>query len=256
MLHPHSLLWHYLWVGPDLLLLCLAFMSWHRGLHRLFPAFFFYLVFEAIYGLALWTLDVTPAVSNDVYWRSDIVGLAIESLVKIAVFRELFSELARQRPDANRIGRFVAVCALLILATLAVMSANHAPILHYRLVSYADILEQTIYLLEAGFLLFMFLFAASLRLTWERRNFGIALGLSVSSCVGLGAFAIFSNISFFKQGNLLNFVIMGSYHACVLIWTYYLLSTKSGKRNCAATSRSSHSEVEEQVVIGQALRNF
>jgi hypothetical protein len=37
MLYPHSLLWHYLWVGLDVLLLVLALVTWRQLGHELQP---------------------------------------------------------------------------------------------------------------------------------------------------------------------------------------------------------------------------
>jgi hypothetical protein len=45
MLYRHSLLWHYLWVGPQVLQLVLAALLWRRGFHKQFPFFFTYLVY-------------------------------------------------------------------------------------------------------------------------------------------------------------------------------------------------------------------
>jgi hypothetical protein len=241
MLYPHSLLWHYLWLGPGFLLLGLALLSWRRGLHRIVPAFFSYLIFEAIYALTLWALDVSPAVSNDTYWRSDITALSIESLVKLAVIREIFSHLVRQRPAIAKQGTLLITCAGICLVALAVVAAVHAPIAPYAILSYSWILEQTIYLIETGLLLFIFIFAAYFHLAWDRMLFGIALGLSISACVGLGVFAICANGIFFERRYLLDFLTGGVYHACVLLWFYFLLSPTWPnvlRENCSDTVTS------------------
>ena len=49
MLQAHSLLWDYLWVGPNVFLLVLAIFIWRRGLWRQFPAF---LAFAIVLNLA------------------------------------------------------------------------------------------------------------------------------------------------------------------------------------------------------------
>jgi hypothetical protein len=70
------------------------------------------------------------------------------------------------------------------------------------------VLEQAIYLVEAGLLLFIYLFAAHYHLIWGRQQHGIALGLSISACVGLGAFATFANRVFFEQRYYLDFLFI------------------------------------------------
>ena len=99
MLHPHSLLWHYLWVGTDVLLLVLALLTWHRQLNKLFPAFFAYLVFETLQGLMLYAMDLAPQVSAKLYWCTDSTCVVVEMIVKLAAIWELFSRsLALRRP--------------------------------------------------------------------------------------------------------------------------------------------------------------
>jgi hypothetical protein len=224
MLQPHSFLWHYLWVASGVLLAILAILTWRRGLHKVFPAFFVYLVFEPILGLTLYVMDVLPLVSAHAYWSVAIAGLLIEVPIKLAVIWEIFSHLVRPKPAVAAIGRRRIVCTGVGLMIFALAAAMHAPIASFAIISYSWILGQSIYLVEAGILLFIFLFAASFQLAWDRRFFGIALGLSLSACVGLGIFAICANGILFEKRYLLDFLEMGSYHFCVLIWFYFLLS--------------------------------
>jgi hypothetical protein len=225
MFQPHSLLWHYLWVGPCVLLAVLAVLSSRRGLRQLSPAFFSYLVFEAIQGLTLYAMDLSPWVSDNAYWRAAIAGAVIELFVKLAVIWELFSHLVAPRPSVGKTGRPTIMCVGVSLAVLAAWAASHAHIAKYAILSYFQILNQGIYMVEAGLLLFIFLFAAYHHLMWGKSDFGIALGLSISACVGLGVFATHANGAFLKARYLLDFVDGGTYHMCVLIWFYYLLGS-------------------------------
>ncbi len=73
--------------------------------------------------------------------------------------------------------------------------------------------------------MFIFLLSFYFRLSLSRQIFGIALGLSVSACVHLAAWAIIANGGSYpiQQRYQLDFFSMATYHACVLIWFYYLL---------------------------------
>ncbi len=224
MLQPHSFLWHYLWVASDILLAILAILTWRRRLHNGFPAFFVYLVFESILELTLYGMDVVPGVSAHSFWSVAIAGLLIEALIKLAIIWEIFASLVRQEPAVAEIGRRRIVSTGVGLLIFACVAAMRAPIGVFPIISYSWILGQSIYLVEAGILLFIFLFAASFQLTWNKQFFGIALGLSLSACVGLGIFAICANGIFFEKRYLLDFLEMGTYHICVLIWFYFLLS--------------------------------
>lgn len=94
----------------------------------------------------------------------------------------------------------------------------------FGIVSGAHLLEQTIYLIEAGLLAFIFVLASYFRLRLARPLFGIALGLSISACVHLATWAIIANGGWANSTRArLDFLNMATYHACVLIWFYYLL---------------------------------
>ncbi len=171
MLQAHSLLWHYLWVAPNVLLLILAALIWRRELRKQFPVFLIFTVVIAIEQLVVYAADVIPAVSGPTFWRLFWAGLLVE----------------------------------------------------FTVISHAHILDQTIYLIECGLLLFIFLFAAYFKLGWNNASFGIALGLGISACVHLATWAVMANGGMMDKRHLLDFLNMATYHICVLIWFYYLL---------------------------------
>ena len=96
-----------------------------------------------------------------------------------------------------------------------------------RLLSGYHLLEQTVFVIELGLVVFLFLFAAYFHLSWDRLSFGILLGLGVSACVHLATWAVVANASPSDHTRtLLEFLNMAVYHLCVLIWLYYLLVPK------------------------------
>jgi len=105
MLQPHSLLWHYLWLGPQVLQAVLAAFLWRRGMHKLFPFFLAYLTFGAIEQFTLYGMDVLPSVSTEAFWRAFWAGAIIEGAIKFGVIGELFFHLLRSRPAIAKLGR-------------------------------------------------------------------------------------------------------------------------------------------------------
>jgi hypothetical protein len=224
MLQPHSVLWHYLWVGPHVLQALLAVLLWRRGFHRRFPVFFAYIIYEASEELTLWVLDVLPGISPRAWWLTFCAGAVLEGLLKFAFALEVFRHLLLSRPTVAKLGKRLIGCSGIALATLAAWAAAHAPIAReFPLGSYAHMLGQTMYLVQSGLLVFIFLFAAHFHLTWNRRDFGVALGASISVCVHLATWAVYANVAWFEKEYLLDFLNMTAYHVCVLIWFYYLL---------------------------------
>jgi hypothetical protein len=106
-----------------------------------------------------------------------------------------------------------------------VLAAAYAPIDNPQsvIISRAHVLEQTFYIVQSGLVLFLFLFAAHFKLTWDSRAFGIALGFAVLVCEHMAAWAVTASGALIDKRHLLDLLNMATYHVCVLIWFYYLL---------------------------------
>lgn len=225
MLQAHSILWHYLWVAPNALLFLLAVLVWRRRLHKVFPIFFAFALIGSLAQLCVYAADVIPSVPAEAFWRVFWTGLLVEALLKFSLIGEIFAHVFGPYPSVARLGRLlirgVGVALVLSAAVAAAYAERDSP---YWIIAGAHILEQTIYLVECGLLLFIFLFSAYFRLSSSRPVFGIALGLGISSCVHLANWAIAANGGLHaSQRSALDFLNMATYHACVLIWFYYLL---------------------------------
>src|SRR5579862_2495015 len=225
MLQAHSLLWHYLWVAPNIFLLVLAAVLWRRGAARQLPAFFAYLILGGIGQLLLYAADMVRFVSGNAYWIIDYVDLALEAALKLLLIGEIFALVFGAYASLAQLGKALlrGVGAVLLLA--GVLAAAYAPQSDSVAIVYrANLLEQTTYIVECGVLVTIFLFAAYFHLEWPRKVFGIALGLSFSACVHLATWAMIDNGGLSHSTRvLLVFVNMAAFHVCVLLWFYYLL---------------------------------
>jgi hypothetical protein len=225
MLYPHSLLWHYLWVGPHVLQLMLAILLWRRGFPKQFPAFFAYLVCGAAEELTLWTMDVLPLswVGIVAYWRTAYAGGVIEGLLTLAVVREVFFHLVRAHPARVRLGKRLLILTGAVLVLLAALAAARAAVPPGQplLIVHVYSLFLGLYMVLSGLILFLFLFASYHGLAWDRRAFGVALGFGIDWCEHTAAFAL---IASGLRDTRLDFLNMATYHFCVLIWIYFLLS--------------------------------
>ena len=226
MLQAHSILWHYLWLAPHALQLALAVFMISRGLHKLFPVFLTYLLFEALEEFTLYTMDILPSVPWQTFWRTFCIGMVIEGLLKFAIVGELFSQLVRSWPVVAMLGNRLVSIIGAVLVLLATAAAAYAPIDNpqYAIISRAHILEQTLYIIQCGLILFLFLFGAYFHLSWNRQAFGILLGFGILASEHMGSWALTANGFLFERRHLLDFLNMATYHACVVIWSYYLLS--------------------------------
>lgn len=226
MLQAHSLLWHYLWLAPNAGLLVLAVLLWRRQLHRKIPAFFAFCLVSAVGQLALYFADVLPSVKPEVFWQIDWIDLIIEGLLKFLVIAEIFAQIFGQYSSLARIGKSLIRAVAVIFVLGATFAAAYAPRDGaFAIVSGANFLEQTIYIIESGVILFIFLFSAYFHLSWNRISLGIALGLGISACVHLAVWGVLVNAGLPDSArNGLIIVKMSAYHFCVLLLFYYLLT--------------------------------
>jgi hypothetical protein len=224
MLQAHSPLWHYLWVAPNLYLLVLAWIVWQRGIHKARPAFFFFCVLIPAAQLILFAADELPSVTPTGFWHFLWSGLVVEALVKFVLIGELFVHIFSKYLSVAKLGkvliRSTGVVLILFAAITAAVSSgpNSNPI-----VSGPHILERSIYIIESGLLLFIFLFSYYFRLTSDSTSLGICLGLAFSSCVHLGTWAFAANYIPNQTSVFLDLLNMAAYHLAVLIWYYYVL---------------------------------
>jgi len=225
MLQAHSLLWNYLWIAPNVFFLILAALIWKRGQARQIACFLAFAILSSLGELVIFAADVAPSVSAEKFWSIDWVCLLIESFLKFLVIGEIFSRVFRPYPSISRLGRLlisgIGAALVLLAGTLAAFAQGDST---KWLISGAHLLEQTVFIIECGLIVFLFLFAGYFHLAWDRVSFGITLGLGISACEHLATWAIISNANPSAHARtLFAFLNMATYHLCVLIWFYYLL---------------------------------
>jgi hypothetical protein len=225
MLQAHSFLWNYLWVAPNILLLVLALFVWKRGLAAQLPAFLAFALVTPVAGLATFGGDVLPSVSPMNFWRLEWASLLADSVLKFIVVGEVFSRVLSHYPSISRLGRTVvsgAGAVFVLLATLsAALARGDSPV---PMISAFHLVAQTVFLVELGVIVIIFLFAAYFGLPWDRLSFGVLFGFGISASLYLAAWAIVANADPSPHGRtLLDMFEMATYHLSVLIWCYYLL---------------------------------
>ena len=224
MFQPHSYLWHYLWVAPNLLLAVLAVLLWRRGIHKQFRGFVVYAGFQAVQWAVLYPIDLIPSIPAENFWRVLWFSLLIQSLIVFVLISEIFADVFGSYPALAKFGKYLIRGGGAILILVATVVAARAPIDNtFWLVPASHILEEAVNVVSCGLICILFLSAAYFRLTWKHEVFGIALGLGISACVHLATWAVMANGGLADKRNLLDMVNLATYHACVLIWCYYLL---------------------------------
>lgn len=224
MLQAHSWLWHYLWVAPNALLVALAAILWTRGLQKTYPALIAFFTVASIEQLVVYACDVLPFVAAETFWRALAVGAVLDAIFKFILIGELFSRIFGSYPSIAGLGAILIRCVGVLLILVAALAAAFSRTANAHLiVAGPHLLEQAVYVVESGLLVFIFLFIGYFNLRPDRTTMGICIGLALSSCVQLATWALATGNSSQQMSVRLDFVRMATYHLCVLIWCYYLL---------------------------------
>jgi len=234
-MYPHSWLWYYLWLAPHTLLAVLAVVMVRRRLAREFPAFFAYVVCQVLQTATLFSLDYAAwsgfaSVSPYRYWEVYWAFLFLSIGLRFAVIYEIFACVLRGYPGLWELSRrlFRWGAALLVLTAIAISA--YAPISDpHRFLTGVHAVNRAVSLVQIGQLLFLFLFSSYFRVSWRNYGYGIALGLGIFSSVDLATSAIRASLGPVPGNYVFDFITMGTYHCCVLLWLAYLLAPEPSR---------------------------
>lgn len=225
MFQPHSFVWHYLWVAPNLLLAVLAGILWQRGLHRGLRSFFVYACFQAFQWGLLYPIDLVPSVSPLIFWWTYWLTSLAQSIIVFVLVSDIFANVFGSYAALARFGKLLIRWAGAFLLITATAIAAYSPENNqFWIVPACHVVQEATYIVVSGLVLILFAAAAYFRLVWNHKVFGIALGLGVSGCVHLATWAVMANGGLSDPTrSLLDVLNMATFHVCVLIWFYYLL---------------------------------
>lgn len=230
-MHPHSFLWHYLWIAPHALQAIVAVVMVRRRLWREFPMFFTYTVFEIVQGGVLFVLDHSARVSPAQYWQVVWIGLGMSIVLRFAIIQEIFSQVLRSYPGLKELSRLALLWASVVLVLIAVGVAAYAPgDTTPPILAGVHVVDRAVGVVQSGLLVFLFLFASYFGLSWKSYVYGITAGLGIFATVDLATSAIRVASGPSESSYIFSLVTMATYHCCVVIWLVYLLAPESARR--------------------------
>jgi hypothetical protein len=226
----HSLQWHLLWLASPALLAAVSAVMLRRGLHRDYPLFFLYAIWQVLFSPALFVLDhlsaVTASQFNVLLWIDEVGSMAL----RFAVIYEIFTALFRPYRPLKQVVGFLTRAGLLGLLIAANAIGGWGPSAGYadRVVGTLFVLNRAVAFIQCGLLVILFVLTWYFNLFWRSYLFGIAAGFGVLSTVQIVTNSLQAES---EQPTAINFVIMGAYNICVLIWTvYFLVPERAGRQ--------------------------
>jgi hypothetical protein len=221
MISQHYIwLYRYFWVAPHVLLAAVAVVMFRRRLHRDFPVFFSYLLFEILQFCVLFSLGRLVSVSVATYQHIDQFGRAGSIVFRFAIVQEMLEASVAHSPALRKTAAWVLKCAAACLALLASVFIGSVYSWSVReMIFPAYAINQTLNVVLCGLLAFVFLWYRFLGLKMQGFVVGIALGMGLVAGIEPLLYGLKGVRAVDSQ--LVDLLLMGTYHVSVLIWLYF-----------------------------------
>jgi hypothetical protein len=214
-----------LWIAHPVLELSLAGVMYWRRLHRTFPVFFAYVVFQVLNFLVLFPIYRSGSIMPYfyAYWISAAISLAIG----FKVIHEIFLDVLRPYPNLKDLGTLLFKWAALVMLLVAmVVTAASQPGNDTPLAQAVIIMQRCMRVIQCGLILFLLFFSRHMGVSRRQLSFGIALGFGSFAGVELVGLALFSGAQI--HSHTLSLITTSAYTFVILIWIgYALLKTTS-----------------------------
>ena len=217
---------YYLWIAPHALLAAVPVFMFVRRLHKNFPVFFFYTLYETFVFLFLFyrRSAVTAPARNAGYWYVFVATMAGSSALRFGTIQEIFNNTLREYPRLETLATvsFRWLAGLLVLAA-SLMAVHSSETFSDNLMAGVSLLGRSVAIIQAGLLLFLFVFSRIFGLSWRSFTFGIALGFGILASTEIAMSALRLTDLSVHSRQLLNLLPTGSFHISVVVWLGYLL---------------------------------
>jgi hypothetical protein len=207
-----------LWIAHPVLEVSLAGIMFWRRLHRTFPVFFAYVVFQVLNFLVLFPIYRSERFELyfDAYWISAAISVAIG----FKVIHEIFLDMLRPYPNLKDLGtllfKWAALVMLLVAMVVAVASQQGGD---EPLVQAVIIMQRCMRFIQCGLILFLLFFSRHMGISRRQLSFGIALGFGSFACVELVGLALVSGRLIHHP--TVNVITTPAYTLVILIWIGY-----------------------------------
>ncbi|SRR6266481_4924776 len=232
------------WFGSMLAEIVLLAVMLHRHYVRRFPFFFASIAYDLCREVALFVAFMKfPTAYFACYWLSTPPEYTLAFAVIYEAFQHAFKADIRFSPIILKI--FWAATALLVVVAAAFVLHPGVPLKNLTML--IMVLNRSSELLRCGLLLFLWVFAARLGISFRHYVWGIVFGLGMYSGVGLIVATV--DVTIGKMcGHWLVPIPHFAYFAATLIWPVYFLRKEPAR--APLTLQQLHS-FRDLIAIGQ-----
>jgi hypothetical protein len=207
------------WVaGPVLEIALLACMV-HRKLHRVFPRFFSYVIFQVLKSAILFlTYRYYELGYFDAYWT----GNAISVILAVTVMDEILQHVFKEYGGAQNLGSVIfrwACGLLLVLAIVTAFTSQQGSA--DRVVAVVLSFDRSVRVMQCGLFCLLMILCRLLKNCWRQQVFGIALGFGVFASIELILVSVAVRYGG-SVGPTISLVKSAAYNAVTILWIGYL----------------------------------
>jgi hypothetical protein len=225
-----QLAYNVLWSAHPVLQLSVAAVMFKRKLHRQFPVFFAYIIFQALMFFVLFPIykwgDYPEYFYT--YWISSGVSLVLGFMIIHEIFLDVFHPYHTLRDLGSVLFRWAALVMLLVAGVVAASSPAGA---QGPLVEAVMTVQRCVRVIQCGLILFLLVFSRYLGVSWRQHSFGIALGFGAFAGVELTMLAL--NASSHASEALVNLTNLVGYNLAIATWFAYAWLKSPARENVA-----------------------
>ncbi len=227
-----------LWIAHPVLELSLAGIMFWRKLHRTFPVFFAYIVFQVLNFLVLF--PIYRSGNSMAYFYAYWISAAISLAIGFKVIHEIFLDVLRPYPNLKDLGTLLFKWAALVMILVAIVvtaasqSGSDTP-----LGQAVVIVQRCMRVIQCGLIMFLLFFSQHLGVSRRQFSFGIVLGFGSFASIELVILALVSGGQVQLSTATLSLINTAAYGCSIVTWMAYA-SLKTTSREASAKLLMSH----------------
>jgi hypothetical protein len=208
-----------LWLShPALELLLAAAMIW-RKLHRTFPIFFAYIIFQLVNFAVLFPIERSG--NYDLYFYAYWIGAVISLAIGFKVIHEIFLDVFRPYHTLRDLGTVLFKWAALVMFLVALVVAAASPAGQSPVGQAVLTVQRCVRVIQCGLILFLLVFSRYLGVSWRQQSFGIALGFGGFASIELAGNALYSGGQI--NNATVGFLSPAAYCCAIVTWLGYAI---------------------------------
>jgi hypothetical protein len=206
-----------LWIAQPVLEVPLVGVMLWRKLHRKFPIFFSYIIFQIVNFAILFPIYRHGV--YDMYFYAYWIGAMVTLALGFAVIHEVFLDVFRPYHTLKDLGTVLFKWAALVMIFVAIVVAASSPEGQSPLVQAVATVQRCVKVIQCGLVLFLLFFSRYLGVSWRQHSFGIVMGFGGYAAVQLIGNALYSGGQ--VNSRVTDFLYPAAYTSAVLTWAAY-----------------------------------